>query len=365
MEKDENCWHQICSQYQLCVSKLYIEMIPTGSGRASVNEHDIRYPVLRDGKTTPAASNAAFLGVASALPLFAVTVFPLSAIYQIGRGVIRSVLPTPNQPRPDSKYQVDETSLLPRHSRKYDIVLLGATGFTGKLSAQYLAKTYGVGNQVKWAIAGRSKSTMEKLKEELAKELHQDEILKLDTIVVDTSVAASMPGLVRDTRVVITTVGPFSLFGSSVVEFCAKFGTHYVDITGETDWVRAMMEMWEATAQRTGAKLVALCGHDCIPWDLTVMMLADTLKEHKGEDLTAVTVTDEIVAAASGGTIATMLLGMNGKLVNPPKSDPFLRKGNSSHSRRRISSTESSLGCCLVASLLSAENDGKQRLSDS
>jgi short subunit dehydrogenase-like uncharacterized protein len=71
--------------------------------------------------------------------------------------------------------------------------------------------------------------------------------------------------LVQNTRVVATTAGPYTLYGNSVVEFCAKFGTHYVDITGEVDWVKAMICQWQSTAQQTGAKLIPFCGHGTIP----------------------------------------------------------------------------------------------------
>jgi short subunit dehydrogenase-like uncharacterized protein len=140
--------------------------------------------------------------------------------------------------------------------------VLGATGFTGYLAARHLAKTYGVNQSVKWAIAGRSASKLDQVKSALALELNQPEIAtSLDTIVVDTSIPATLPKLVSVTRVVATTAGPYSLYGNSVVEFCAKFGTHYVDITGEVQWVQAMLCQWQTTAQASGAILVPFCGH--------------------------------------------------------------------------------------------------------
>jgi short subunit dehydrogenase-like uncharacterized protein len=87
------------------------------------------------------------------------------------------------------------------------------------------------------------------------------DVLQLETILVDTSIPSTLPNLVNQTRVVVTTAGPYALYGSSVVEFCAKFGTHYVDITGEVDWVKAMMCLWQSTAHATGAKLISFCGN--------------------------------------------------------------------------------------------------------
>jgi short subunit dehydrogenase-like uncharacterized protein len=157
----------------------------------------------------------------------------------------------------------------------------------------------------------------------LAKELDLEELLELDTIVVDTSVASTLPKLVRDTRTVISTAGPFSQYGNSVVEFSVKFGTHYADITGETNWVKTMMTQWQDTAQKTGAKIISFCGHDCVPWDMTVYQMAETLKAQTGEGLASVTCMNEMVSSMSGGTALTLALGMNGKLPSVPLTDPF------------------------------------------
>jgi short subunit dehydrogenase-like uncharacterized protein len=117
-----------------------------------------------------------------------------------------------------------------------------------------------------------------------------------------------------------------------VVEFCAKYGTHYADITGESDWVKTMMLQWEATAQETGAKVISMCGHDCIPWDITVMKLEEALPD--GEELEIVECLNEIVGDASGGTISTILMSVDGSGIPPPKFafDPFLKLPNGSKS---------------------------------
>lgn len=131
------------------------------------------------------------------------------------------------------------------------------------------------------------------------------------------SVVSTLPTLVKDTRAVVTTAGPFAKYGSNVVEFCAKYGTHYVDITGESDWVQNMIVQWHETAQKTGAKLVSMCGHDSVPWDVTVMKLEEALPE--GEELVSVDCLNEVVGDFSGGTVETMMLSTSGQAIPRPK----------------------------------------------
>lgn len=230
-------------------------------------------PLAKHGKRLPQASTSAFLFTAACVPVWALTVLPLSVVYQVGSALVRPIVGLGQSKKDatmtsaaklDSGYVVDPSTVVPRSERQYDIVVLGATGFTGYLAARHLAKTYGGpknASSVKWAIAGRSQSKLEKVKSDLAKELNMDDLLSLDTIVVDTSIAATLPKLVGQTRVVATTAGPYTLYGCSVVEFCAKFGTHYVDITGEVPWVKAMICQWQETAQSTGAVMIPFCGH--------------------------------------------------------------------------------------------------------
>ena len=97
------------------------------------------------------------------------------------------------------------------------------------------------------------------------------------------------------------------------MEFCAKFGTHYADITGETDWTETMMKRWNSKAKETGAKIISFCGCDSIPWDLSVYQLAQTLQNEVNEDLVSVDCVDELLSGPSGGTLETMKLAINGK----------------------------------------------------
>jgi len=254
-----------------------------------------------------------------ALPVWTAAVLPATCAYQLARFAVAKLAAgnekkkkTPSLESLDSGRTVDASELVPRQQRKYDLVVLGATGFAGSLAVRHLLKTYGGGagsskNKVKWAVAGRSKTKLDAVLTKVANELGIDVDAKdIDKIVVDTSDPTTLPDLVSQTKVVATTVGPFALYGNNVVEYCAKYGTHYVDITGEVDWVKVMKCKWQATAETNGAKLVSFCGHDCVPWDLCVAKFEDILnKECDGDTLKSASFWDEAKGGASGGTIAT------------------------------------------------------------
>ena len=286
-------------------------------------------PPLEDRHRTKPTRFGPFAATALTVPIVSVTILPLSLMYQLGRRVLKPLLGSGKQEEIsiDSGYQVDPSQIIPHSDRSYDVVILGATGFTGYLAARYLAETYGTAKDVKWAIAGRSQEKLDQVKQRLATELKNDDLLKIPTILVDTSVPATLPALVSQTRSVATTAGPYTLYGSHVVEFCAKFGTHYVDITGEVDWVKAMVMKWQETAQKTGAKMISFCGHDSIPWDLCVMKLQHELRERCGDDLKTVTFWDEVKNAAPGGTYATIVNALDDKSIKTERGpfDPFLR----------------------------------------
>jgi short subunit dehydrogenase-like uncharacterized protein len=292
-------------------------------------------PVIANKRNVPVPSAAAFVATLLAIPIFAITILPLTLLYQVAKAIVAPFRPEKELPKLDSGYVVDASQIIPREQRKYDIVILGATGFTGRLAARHLAQQYGCnGTKVRWAIAGRSQSKLNQVKEDLAKELGIEGMKQIDSIIVDTSVASTMPALVEQTRVVASTAGPYTLYGSPVVEFCAKFGTHYVDITGEVDWVKAMAHQWNSVARKTGAKLVPFCGHDSIPWDFSVMKLQSILKKECNDNLVAATFWDESLGGAPGGTFATVLNTIDGESTKPPPNtnDPFLKLPNGSKS---------------------------------
>jgi short subunit dehydrogenase-like uncharacterized protein len=184
----------------------------------------------------------------------------------------------------------------------YDIVIYGATGFTGTLAARYVDSEYG--SKVKYAIAGRSKDKLEALKAKFS--------LTCDILIADSGDKAALLKMVKQTKAVVATAGPFARCGTLLVEACVESGTDYSDITGETNWVREMIAKYDDQARETGARIVNLCGHDSVPWDLSTLMLAKKLKEG-GESLDRIDFYDDINSAPSGGTLETALGIMFGK----------------------------------------------------
>lgn len=207
-------------------------------------------------------------------------------------------------------------------TRTYDVVLFGATGFTGKLVAEYIAtndRGKEAGKKLRWAIAGRSKDKLEAVKRELV--AIDPELAGLPIVVADGLDQGSLDALVPQTSVVCTTVGPFMQYGKKLVAACAKFGTHYCDITGETPFIRAMIDEHHEQAKEMRARIVHCCGFDSIPFDLGVHMLWHRASE-KGTKLDWVKgFAGEMKGTFSGGTVASMV-----GVIESIKSDPSVRR---------------------------------------
>jgi short subunit dehydrogenase-like uncharacterized protein len=180
--------------------------------------------------------------------------------------------------------------------RNYDLVLFGATGFTGTLLAEYFAAH---GKSLRWAIAGRSKDKLEAVKAKLG--------LDVPVLVADSFDEAALEALVPQTRVVCTTVGPYAKYGKKLAHACARHGTHYCDITGEVPFVRASIDDNHDLARESRARIVHCCGFDSIPFDLGVHMLWARAHE-RGETLAwAKGFAGKSRGKFSGGTVASML----------------------------------------------------------
>jgi short subunit dehydrogenase-like uncharacterized protein len=176
-----------------------------------------------------------------------------------------------------------------------DVVIFGATGFTGRLVAEYVVKHR---NGARVAIAGRDRQKLEKVKSEIG---------DVDVIIANTDDRASLDAMVAQTKVVCTTVGPYAKYGSELVAACAAKGVHYCDLTGEPQWVRRMIDAHHNDAKRTGARIVPACGFDSIPSDLGVHTLQSLAKAKHGAACNDVTFAiTRVRGGASGGTIATM-----------------------------------------------------------
>ncbi len=202
-------------------------------------------------------------------------------------------------------------------NKQYDVIVFGATSFVGEILSQYLLDTYGADQDLKWAISGRSEAKLNELKKTLGSSTDA-----LDTIIANADSEQDMKALCDQCKVIISTVGPYALYGSPLVKACVDTGTDYCDLTGEAQWISAMIKEHEEAAKVSGARIVHCCGFDSIPSDMGVYHLQQLAKEELGEYCN--TVTMRVKAAkggASGGTIASML-----NLVKEASKDAELRK---------------------------------------
>ncbi|KAL4728548.1 hypothetical protein ACLX1H_005299 [Fusarium chlamydosporum] len=189
------------------------------------------------------------------------------------------------------------------HDRQYDIVVFGATGYTGKLTAEYI--TAHLPTDLKWAVAGRNESKLKAVVEG-CKKLNSDRISP--AVEIASLNDEDLSALAKKTCVLLTTVGPYCLHGEYAYKACAEAGTHYVDVTGEAAWVHKMIKKYEATAKRTGAILIPQAGIESAPADLSTWALAKAIRTELGAQTKDVTISlHEVKSAPSGGTLATAL----------------------------------------------------------
>jgi short subunit dehydrogenase-like uncharacterized protein len=199
-------------------------------------------------------------------------------------------------------------------TREYDIVLYGATGFVGKLTAEYLARA---GGDARIALAGRSAERLLAIRERLGESARSWPVL-----VADASSPSTLDAMAAQTQVVVTTVGPYTRYGLPLVAACAATGTDYADLTGEAMFVRSSIDLHHKQAVDTGARIVHACGFDSIPSDLSVYALYRRATEDGAGELGN---TDFVVRSFSGGfsggTIASMM-----EVLQTASSDPDARR---------------------------------------
>ena len=194
--------------------------------------------------------------------------------------------------------------------REFDIVVYGATGFVGKLTAEYLAKA---GGSARIALAGRSPDKLAAVRASLGEAARDWPI-----VTADASSPASLEAMAARTRVVLTTVGPYSRYGLPLVAACAKTGTDYADLTGEAMFVRQSVDDYHKQAVDTGARIVHACGFDSIPSDMSVYALFRRVREDgQGDLLDTNFVLRGFAGGVSGGTIASMTEVMRAASTNP------------------------------------------------
>ncbi len=206
--------------------------------------------------------------------------------------------------------------------RETGIVVYGATGYTGRLVAEYINRQYGVGGEVNWAMAGRSLEKLTAVRDELG--ISAD----VPLVVADAGDPASIETMVEGCSVVLTTVGPYQLYGSGLVATCAAAGTDYVDLCGEPAWMHEMIGAHQDKAKASGARIVFSCGFDSIPFDLGVYFLQQTAEKKLGAPVPRVRGRVRSMKGTwSGGTLASFRASMAAVAKNPELlavlKDPF------------------------------------------
>ncbi|HAZ79932.1 MAG TPA: saccharopine dehydrogenase [Porticoccaceae bacterium] len=186
------------------------------------------------------------------------------------------------------------------HTKELDIIVYGATGFTGRLVAEYLNERYGVNTEIKWAMAGRNLEKLTAVRDEMGIPVDIP-LLKIDP--QDTSAINSM---VKSASVILTTVGPYQLYGNELVAACAAAGTDYVDLCGEPAWMHKMIAEHSEAAQASGARIVFSCGFDSVPFDLGVFFLQQHAQKALGTMVSRVKGRVRAMKGTfSGGTLAS------------------------------------------------------------
>ncbi|CAH0486237.1 unnamed protein product [Peronospora farinosa] len=219
--------------------------------------------------------------------------------------------------------------------KQFDLIVYGATGFTGSLVTRYLtiASESSLTNPtaLKWAMAARSESKLMQLKEQLKTKLPDVASHLIDSIpiiVADSNNEKSLKKMVQQTKVIVSLVGPYKLYGELLVKACAENGVHYCDLTGEIVWIEEITAKYTAAAIKTGAILVNCCGFESIPSDLTTYLISDRIQQNlKMKTSTVDFYITDMKGEASGGTLASVFAIMDtssSKQLNASRNPFFL-----------------------------------------
>ncbi len=205
------------------------------------------------------------------------------------------------------------------NKRAFNVVVWGATGFTGQLVAEYLIKRYG-GDALELALGGRSREKLEAVRAGLAQS--EPGAAELSLLVGDSFDAASLDAIAAQTRVVCSTVGPYAKYGAELVAACVRHGTSYCDLAGEVQFMRRMIDAHHEAAKQSGARIVHACGFDSIPSDLGTLLLQQASEERHGAACSRVKLfAGEMKGSFSGGTFASIL-----NLLDEAKRDRTIRR---------------------------------------
>ena len=189
-------------------------------------------------------------------------------------------------------------------TKEYDFVVYGATGFTGKLVVEYLVEKYSNDSEITWALAGRNLEKLHSVAESIGVPPNLNSPVLLE---VNSNDAESIENLVSKTKCVLTTVGPYQLYGDGLITACAKSGTDYVDLCGEPGWMHEKINELGDIAQKSGSRIVFSCGFDSIPFDLGVLFLQNEVIRRHGKPSSSIRGrVREMNGEFSGGTAASL-----------------------------------------------------------
>lgn len=206
--------------------------------------------------------------------------------------------------------------------RPYDVVLYGASGFTGRQTVEYFAAQ--VGERIRWAIAGRNRQKLEQVK--------ADCVATADVLVADSQDQEGLDAIAEQAHVILNTAGPFALYGDLLVDACVRKQTHYVDITGETPWVKSLIQRYHAKASADGTRIIPFCGFDSVPSDLGTYLVVRFMQQELGVSCRQVKACFKAAGGFNGGTLASAInLMQSGEssqmadpyLLNPPEESPL------------------------------------------
>ena len=211
-------------------------------------------------------------------------------------------------------------------TRDYDLVLYGASGFVGRHAVEYLARTSS-DSALRWAIAGRNKDRLESVRAHTG--------AKADVLIADSKNEASVDAVCRSARVVLNTAGPFALYGGTVVDACVRSRTHYVDISGETLWIREMIDRYHERASSDGTRIIPCCGFDSVPSDLGTYLVVRHMHRELGTPCRQVKAYFRMYGGFNGGTIASMFHNYESPGARS-QNDPFLLDPSGEHPPAQI-----------------------------
>jgi short subunit dehydrogenase-like uncharacterized protein len=206
--------------------------------------------------------------------------------------------------------------------RPYDVLLYGASGFVGKQTVEYFAR-HPAADRVRWAIAGRNRQKLEAVRAEVG--------VEIDILVADSQNQQAVDNIVSQTTVLLSTAGPFAIYGNALVDACVRLKTHYVDITGETPWIKTLIDRYHTQAALDGTRIIPSCGFDSVPSDLGTYLVARYLQQELSLPCTSVNAYFQAAGGLNGGTLASGFHLYDSNLASQ-LNDPFLLNPPTAHS---------------------------------